>query len=149
MGLFSTLASMQFINKYGKYALAFPLLYMDGSPNFYVSYPMVLFILCLIGGIIIMYFTSNPQVDANGNKVLDEKGKTIPDYSNPTPFQSFMRKVSYGLFGLSILFVLLYAVNYWFRYIPEYYKWLDKLPTEAKIQVGMMTALKNMQKSKH
>ena len=44
MWLFGTLASMDFIRKYGKYALAYPLLYMDGSPNFYVTYPMLLFV---------------------------------------------------------------------------------------------------------
>ena len=148
MGLFGTLASMDFIRKYGKYALAYPLLYMDGSPNFYVTYPMLLFVLCLFGGIFMIYFTSNPKVDANGNKILDEKGNTIPDYSNPTPFQSGMKTVSYGLFGFSVFFILFYAINYWFRYIPEYYKWLAKLPTEGKIQLGIITSLNNMTSSK-
>jgi hypothetical protein len=141
MGLFNTLASIDFINKYGKYALAYTLLYMDGSPNFYVFYPILLFILCLFGGIIMIYFTSNPKLDENGNKVLDEKGNTIFDYNNPTPFQSGMKKVSYGLFGLSVFFILFYAVNYFLRYLPEYYKWVSDLPTEAKVQLGIMEAI--------
>jgi hypothetical protein len=148
MGLFGLFADMHFIHKYGKYALAYPLLYMDGTPNFNVTYPMLLFLLCLFGGIFIIYFTSNPKVDANGNKVLDEKGNTIPDYSNPTPFQSGMKTVSYGLFGLSLFFILFYAINYWFRYIPEYYKWFAELPTAGKVELGMMNSLNNMEHSR-
>jgi hypothetical protein len=149
MGSFiSSMASVDFVRKYGKYALAYPLLYMDGTPNFYVSYPMVFFILCLIGGILILHFTYNIKVDANGNKILDEQGKPVRDYENLTPLQSGMKKFSYGLFISSVLFILLYAINYWFRYIPQYYKWLDELPTEGKVQIGIITTLKNMSGSK-
>ena len=145
MGLFGSLADLDFIRRYGKYALAYPLLYMDGSPNFYVYYPILLFILCLVLGIVLLLFTSNPKLDANGNKIVDEKGNTISDYSNPTPLQSVMKTTAYILFIVSVFFLLFYGFRYWFSYTPEYYRWFARLPMEAKVELGMIRAVNNME----
>ena len=112
---------------------------MDGSPNFYVYYPFLLFLLSLI------VFTSNPKVDTNGNKVLDENGNTIPDYNNPTTLQSIMKKAAYLLFIMSVFFLLFYGVRYWFSYTPEYYEWLTELPTDAKVELGMIGGMNRME----
>ena len=145
MGLFGAIADLDFIRKYGQYALAYPLLYMDGSPNFYVYYPFILFLLSLIGGIVLIVFTSNPKVDANGNKILDENGNTISDFSHPTTLQSIMKNTAYLLFIMSVFFLLFYGFRYWFSYTPEYYEWLAELPMEGKVELGMIGAMNRME----
>jgi hypothetical protein len=142
----------QFIADYGEYSARFIHLDPLGKQKLNTLWPYLVLVVGLILAIL-CYFSSRPDKKTN-----DETNTT--QETNEYSKLNIMQKILYGLqdkerntmqkmlYGLSLFFILcsVFGVGYGgylylFIYMPEYFKWLDKLPNEGKIKLGMITSI--------
>jgi len=135
----SSMMDNNFIHKYGRLSRGYDLIYPDGKPNLYVTYPLIVAFVFLFIGMFILFQTKVPKLDAYGNPVVDSKNTQI--YVDPvelSPTQKIGRYISYLLFGIAIFFCLYYGYIYIFQYLYQYNNWYMTLPYEAQTELNMI-----------
>lgn len=118
-----------FIANYGSYAQPYDALDAMGNQKFNTSWPILVVIVSVI--LMIMFFIMGKQeVDPKTNKPIEKTtGKKIL-----TGLAWLLLLTS--LFGTGYGLYLYFAV-----YMPQYAKWFESLPSQAKASVGMITAM--------
>ena len=121
-----------FVSKYGSYSTPYDNLDSIGNQTFKTQWPMLasivgifLAIFCFIG--------SAREVDPETKQEMERSG---------------MKKFLLGL-GWLILLSSLFGFGYggylYFAvYLPQYYKWLESLPSEAKVSLGTIKTIDSL-----
>lgn len=119
----------QFIADYGAYAYKFSHLDQLGNQKINTQWPLLVVIVTIILAVL-TYIGSKPT---KNEKTSKDNDRTI------------MQKI---LLGLSWLFILcsVFGIGYgsylyFLVYLPEYYKWFEILPTDAKTKLGMISSI--------
>jgi hypothetical protein len=116
-----------FVANYGSYAEPYDALDSMGYQKFNTQWPYLVAVLCLILMIISFSFGEQQVEKTTGKKILNGLG---------------------WLFLLCTLFGIGYGIYLYFAvYMPQYTKWFDSLPSQAKASVGMMTTLDKLTSS--
>jgi hypothetical protein len=121
-----------FISKYGSYSYPFDSIDSIGGQTIKTSWPIIMAII----GIFITVFLfagSQKEVDPETKK---EKERTL------------LKQILYAFAWFS-LFVTIFGFGYggylYFAvYLPQYGKWLNSLPSEAKISLGAINTIDNL-----
>jgi len=119
----------QFVSNYGNLSTGFAHIDPLGKQKFNTLWPLIVLVVGIILAIM-TYIGSKPDKDEKTGKEKERTG---------------MKKF---LLGLSWLFILCSvfgagygAYLYFAIYLPEYFKWFESLPTNAKTQLGMITTI--------
>lgn len=119
----------QFVADYGRLSSSFNHIDPLGNQKINTQWPLIV----LIVGIILAILTwvgSKPETD-------DKTGKE----KERTGMQKFLLGLSW-LFILCSVFGAGYGAYLYFAiYLPEYFKWFDGLPLEAKTRLGMISTI--------
>lgn len=122
----------QFVATYGVYSTNFIHLDPLGNQKINTQWP----ILVVIVGVILSVLTWVGSKPSKNEKTGKDNDRTI--------MQKF-------LFGLSWLFMLcsVFGVGYgsylyFLVYLPEYFKWFEILPIDAKTRLGMISTISNI-----
>ena len=119
----------QFVADYGKLSSSFQHIDPLGNQKFNTQWPLIV----LIVGIILSVLTwvvSKPEKDSETGKEKERTG-----------LQKFLLGLSW-LFILCSVFGAGYGAYLYFAiYLPEYFKWFNGLPLEAKTKLGMISTI--------
>ncbi len=122
-----------FITNYGRYSQPFDKIDMMGNQKFNTLWPLFVGIIGVFASVG-LFVKSKPASDPVTGKPLEKTD---------------VQKLLYGLgwFMLaSTIFGFGYAgYLYWFIYLPQYYRWFEKLPTDAKVAIGMISTIERIE----
>ena len=123
----------RFVSDYGRYAESYNHIDNLGNQKFNTQWPYLVLVVGVILSII-TFIASSPEKDA---KTGLPKERTN------------MQKILLGLtwlFVLSSVFGAGYGLYLYFAiYLPEYYKWLESLPSDAKGKLGMIATVDRLE----
>ena len=118
-----------FVADYGKYSASYGHLDSLGNQKFNTQWPYIVIIVGIILSIV-TFIAATPEKDA---KTGLPKERTS------------MQQIYLGLTWLFILCTIFgsgYGLYLYFAiYLPEYYKWFDSLPADAKGRLGMILTI--------
>ncbi len=119
----------QFVANYGKFATGFAHIDPIGNQKFNTQWPIIVIILGIILSVL-AYIGSRPDKDEKTGESKERTG-----------LQKFLLGVTW-LFILCAVFGAGYGAYLYFAiYLPEYFKWFETLPMEAKGKLGMITTI--------
>ncbi len=119
----------QFVSDYGKLSANFAHIDPLGNQKFNTQWPMIVLIVSIILSVI-TYIGSKPEKDEKTGKDRERTG-----------MQKFLLGLTW-LFILCSVFGAGYGAYLYFAiYLPEYFKWFDSLPMDAKTRLGMITTV--------
>lgn len=119
----------QFVTDYGKLATGFAHIDPLGNQKFNTQWPILVIILGIIFSVL-AYIGSRPDKDEKTGESKERTG-----------LQKFLLGVTW-LFILCAVFGAGYGAYLYFAiYLPEYFKWFETLPMEAKGKLGMITTI--------
>ncbi len=121
-----------FVINYGSYSEPYDSLDAMGYQKFNTQWPYLVAIICLIL-MIVSFVVGKQDVDPKTNQPIEK---------------SIGKKLLTGL-GWALLFGTLFGTSYgiylYFAvYMPQYAKWFESLPSQAKVTVGMVSTLDNL-----
>jgi hypothetical protein len=124
-----------FVANYGSYAEPYNALDYMGYQKFNTQWPYLIAVVGLIF-MILSFIFGKQQVDLKTNQPIEKTNS---------------KKILTGLgwlFLLCTLFGAGYGIYLYFAvYIPQYAKWFESLPSQAKANVGMMSTLDRLTSS--
>ncbi len=119
----------RFISDYGQYSQSYSYLDPLGKQKFNTQWPYLVLVIGIILSII-TFIAASPEKDPKTGQLKERTG---------------MQKFYYGLAWLCVLcsvFGAGYGVYLYFAiYLPEYYKWFETLPSEAKGKLAMISTI--------
>lgn len=124
-----------FVANYGSYAEPYDALDSMGYQKFNTQWPYLIVVVGLILMILSLTF-GKQQVDPKTNQPIEK-----------TTGKKILTGLGW-LFLLCTLFGAGYGIYLYFAvYIPQYAKWFESLPSQAKANIGMMTTLDRLTSS--
>lgn len=121
-----------FINKYGSFAAPYDSIDSIGGQTFKTQWPMLASVVGIIFAVF-CFIGSAKEVDPETKQELERStGKSL--------------LLGLGwLLLLSSIFGFGYAGYLYFAiYLPQYYKWLDSLPSDGKVSLGAIRTIDNL-----
>ncbi len=119
----------QFVADYGKLATGFVHVDPLGNQKFNTQWPILVIIIGIILSVF-AYIGSRPDKDEKTGESKERTG-----------LQKFLLGLTW-LFILCAIFGAGYGAYLYFAiYLPEYFKWFETLPIEAKGKLGMITTI--------
>ncbi len=130
----STNLKSNFISNYANYAEPYDSIDLIGNQKFNTQWPLLLGIIMIVIAIVLFIYTQ---------KQKDMYGKEL----ERTTFKKLLYNLAFGLLFGSVFGFGYGAYLYLAVYLPEYYKWFDSLPSDAKASVGMIYAIDKIETS--